>query len=544
MQLKKTLLLCALLVAVKAEPQPQTIIGALSTFTQQTLNSLLGAFNTITGGLAAGTTGNLTANGTLTLGASIGSIGIGGTATFNSNLPVLNLLNNVVNSTVTAVNQAASGILSATGSLLNTTAGVVTNALNTLLGVVNPSVANIGTGLSGSPTTTNGNIVINALNTVNTAVNNAITQASQLLGNSTVATALGSLPATLNADLATAIQAIQNATANPGTATTLLGALGPNGISAIGVYLADAANIVYTAANLPLQLYTQAAVNATLNANAAVPYTAAGIAAVNSTINGALTNANNVLNSAVGSFNNLIANVQPATAAALSTATSSINSSLNLLNNVINLFAGTTKQRVTAAVSQALNNITSLVTDVQTSLQLLNNITLNAVVAANVSISGNASAVIQPMVANLASTNATIVACSQAYLPLATRTNVYYTTALGSCVVQATAVADILLANTVAVVNSAVSRLTGTTDSVTACLQLFIPTTTCTRVTVPNAPAYINNVALDVATIKTGEVVDVASTANQVTACTTGTANSAAADFAAIASAYNQCIGA
>ncbi|ETN63169.1 hypothetical protein AND_005130 [Anopheles darlingi] len=543
MQFKKTLLLCALLVAVvQAEPQPQSILGAISTFAQQTLGSLFSAVNTIAGGLAAGTSGNLTANGSLGLGASIGSIGLGGTATFNSNLPVLNLLNNVVNSTVTAVNQAATNILSATGSLLNTTAGVLTNALNNLLGVVSPSVANIGTGLSGSPTTTNGNIVTNALNNVNTAVNNAITQASQLLGNGTVATALGSLPATLNADLAAAIQAIQNATANPGTASTLLGALGPNGISAIGVYLADAASMVYTAANLPLQLYTQAAVNATLNANAAVPYTAAGIAAVNSTINGAVANANNVLNSAVGSFNNLIANVQPATAAALISATGNINSALNQLNNVVNLFAGTTKQRVTAAVSQALNNLTSLVTDVQTSLQLLNNITLNAVVAANASISANASAVIQPMVANLASTNATIVACSKTYLPLATRTNVYYTTALGSCVVQATAVADILLANTVAVVNSAVSRLTSTTNSVKFCLQLLIPTTTCTSATVPNAPAYINNVALDVATIKAGEVVNVANIANQVAACTTGTANSAAADFAAIASAYNQCI--
>uniref|UniRef100_A0A182PPN9 Protein TsetseEP domain-containing protein n=1 Tax=Anopheles epiroticus TaxID=199890 RepID=A0A182PPN9_9DIPT len=510
----------------------------------QTTNHFLDLLSGSAAGLAAGTTGPLSLSGSLTGGLTLGGVTVGGTGTINSNLPILNLVNNVVTSTLTALNTAVNNIGTAAGTLLTNTLSTITNTLNGLLGGVTTNLNNIGSGLSGAATAANGQIVINGLNSVATAVNSAVNAASAVFGNSTVSDALGNLTSTMNADLATAIQAINNATANPGTATTLLGALGPNGINTIATFLGDAANVLYTTANIPLQLTAAAQVNATLAANAGVPYTAAGIAAVNATVNTALTNANNVLNAAVGSFSTLIANVLPETNAALAQGINNIRSSLTTLNNVFNLLAGSTKTSVTAAANTVISNLTDLVNTLQTGLGVLNTVTLNAVVSANASIAGNASAVIGPIVENLGSTNATIVNCSQTYLPLAVRTNVFYTTALGGCVVEATTVADILVGNTIAVVNSAVSRVRGSTAGVTVCISSLFPSTLCRTATVPNAPAYITNVALDVANIKTGEVVDIANTANEVATCTDGTANAAAADFAAIADAYNACIGA
>ncbi|XP_058056429.1 S-layer protein [Anopheles bellator] len=542
MQWKKTILLCTLLVAVQAEPDP-SILSAAGNLLQTVANSAGSLVQSVVNGLSAGTSGSLSASGSISAGASLGSAGAGAVLAFNSSLPILNLLNNVATSVGSALQKSVANLASAAGNLVSQTVSTLSNVVSALLGGVNSNLSNIGSGLSGAPTTANGNAVINSLNNVSAAVNASLAAASSVVGSNVVAAALGTLPAKLQSDLATAIQAINNATANPGTATTLLGALGPNGVTAIGNYLADAANVLYTTANIPLQLSTNAAVNATLNANAGVPYNSSAIAAVNSTVNSALTTASNVLNSAANALNNVIANVAQATNGALSTATSTLNSALNALNNVFTLNSAA-KLSVTAATSQALNNITSLVTTTQAILQSLNSSTLNAVASANASISGNASAVIQPLLANLASTNATVVNCTKLYLPIATSTSVYYTTALGSCAVQATTVADILLANTLAVVNSAVTRLSGSTVSVSACLQALFPSTVCTSATVPNAPAYIANVALDVATIKAGEVVEVSNTAAQVAACTTGTANAAANDFLTIATAYNQCIGA
>nr|XP_040236540.2 extracellular matrix-binding protein EbhA-like [Anopheles coluzzii] len=527
---KKAFLLCALLVSAQAAPQ----LSLLGTVT----NGFLGLLNNVATSLISGTSGTL--SGSLNLG----NIGVAGSGTISTNLPILNLVNNVVSSTLNALNTAVTNIGTAAGTLLTNTLSTITNTLNSLLGGVTTNLNTIGSGLSGAPTAANGQIVTNALNNVATAVNSAVSAASSVFGNSTVAAALGNLTNTLNADLATAIQAINNATANPGTATTLLGALGPNGISSIATFLGDAANVLYTTANIPLQLSAAAQVSGALAANAAVPYTPAGIAAVNATVNAALNNANNVLNSAVGSFNNIIANVAPATNAALTQGITNINNALTSLNSVLNLFAGQTKASVTAAANTAISNLTSLVSTLQSSLAVLNTVTLNAVASANASISGNASAVIGPIVANLASTNATIVNCSRTYLPLAVRTDVFYTTALGGCVVDATNVVNILVGNTIAVVNSAVTRVRTSTASVSVCIASLFPSTLCQTATVPNAPAYITNVALDVANIKTGEVVDVANTANDVATCTSSTANAAAADFAAIAAAYNQCIGA
>ncbi|XP_053662001.1 uncharacterized protein LOC128711161 [Anopheles marshallii] len=534
---KKAFLVCALLVTVQAEPQPQLLSG-LTSLIGSAVNGVATLLNGVASGFAAGTSGSLSASGSLTGGLNIGGITVGGTGSFNSNLPILNLINNVVSSTLNALNTAITNIGSTAGSVLSN----ITNTLNGLLGGVGTNLGTIGTGLTGAPTTANGQAVANALNNVATAVNSAVNAASSVFGSPTVSAALGNLTNTLNADLATALQAINSAVANPGTSTTLLGALGPNGVNAIATFLGDAANVLYTTANIPLQLSAAARVNASLALNAGVPYSAAGIAAVNATVNSALTNANNVLNSAIGSFNYLIANAQPATNAALAQATSTISTAVSNMNRVFNLLAGNAKTSVTTAAQLAVNNLTDLVSTLQTNLNVLNTVTLNAVASANASITGNASAVIGTMVNNLASTNATIVACSQTYLPLAVRTNVYYTTALGSCVVQATTVADILVGNTIAVVNSAASRIRTSTAGVTLCISSLFPSTVCTSATVPNAPAYINNVALDVLSIKTAEVVDIASTANQVATCTTNTANAAAADFAAIAAAYNQCI--
>uniref|UniRef100_A0A182KCX0 Uncharacterized protein n=1 Tax=Anopheles christyi TaxID=43041 RepID=A0A182KCX0_9DIPT len=529
---KKAFLLCALLVSAQSAPQINLLSG-ITGIIGATTNTIVNLLNNLA-------TGSLSLGG----GVNIGNIGVSGSGTINANLPILNLLGNVVSTTLNALNTAVTNIGTAAGSLLTNTLSTITNTLNGLLGGVTTNLNTIGSGLTGAPTTANGQVVINALNNVATAVNSAVNAASSVFGNSTVAAALGNLTSTLNADLAAAIQAINNATANPGAATTLLGALGPNGINTIATFLGDAANVLYTTANIPLQLSAAAQVNATLAANAGVPYTAAGIAAVNATVNTALNNANNVLNSVIGSFNNLIANVQPATSTALTQGLNTINSALNTLNSVFNLFAGSTKASVTAAATTVASNLTDLVSTLRTSLGVLNTVTLNAVASANASIAGNASAVIGPIVANLGSTNATVVNCSQTYLPLAVRTNVYYTTALGGCVVEATTVANILVGNTIAVINSAVTRVRTSTGSVSVCIAQLLPTTLCQTVTVPNAPAYLTNVALDVASIKSGEVVDVANTANDVASCTSNTANAAAADFAAIAAAYNQCIGA
>uniref|UniRef100_A0A182LXJ1 Uncharacterized protein n=1 Tax=Anopheles culicifacies TaxID=139723 RepID=A0A182LXJ1_9DIPT len=565
---KKAFCLCALLVAVQvsegsalrgalsysrsrtgsftsqAEPQPQLLLNGLTSLVGSAVNGVSTVLNGLASGFAAGTSGSLSASGTITGGLNIGGITVGAGGSFNSNLPILNLVNNVVTSTLNALNTAISNIGTAAGSLLTNTLATITNTLNSLLGGVGSSLGTIGSGLSGAPTAANGQIVINALNNVATAVGATVNAASSVFGNSTVAAALGNLTSTLNTDLAAAIQAINNATANPGAATTLLGALGPNGINTIATFLGDAAGVLYTTANIPLQLTSVARVNATLAANAGVPYSASGIAAVNGTVNAVLANANSVLNAAVGSFASLIANTQPATNAALAAATATINTGLANLNRVFNLLATDTKTSVTTAAQLAISNLTDLVSTLQTNLNVLNTVTLNAVASANASITADASAVIGPIVANLGSTNATVVACSQTYLPVAVRTNVLYTTALGSCVVEATTIGNILVGNTIAVINSAATRIRSSTADVTVCISSFFPSTLCRTATVPNAPAYITNVALDVVNIKTGEVIDVTNTANDVATCTTDTANAATADFGAIASAYNQCIGA
>uniref|UniRef100_A0A182W6X8 Protein TsetseEP domain-containing protein n=1 Tax=Anopheles minimus TaxID=112268 RepID=A0A182W6X8_9DIPT len=526
-----------------AEPQPQLLSG-LTSLVGSAVNGVATVLNGVATGFAAGTSGSLSASGSLSGGVNIGGITIGAGGTFNSNLPILNLVNNVVTSTLSALNTAISNIGSTAGTVLTNALATITNTLNSLLGGVSTSLGTIGSGLSGAPTTANGQAVINALNNVATAVNSAVNAASSVFGSTTVAGALGNLTATLNTDLAAAIQAINSATANPGAATTLLGALGPNGINTIATFLGDAAGVLYTTANIPLQLTAAARVNATLTANAGVPYSAAGIAAVNGTVNAVLANANNVLNAAVGSFVSTMANVQPATNAALAQATATINTALSNLNRVFNLLAANTKTSVTTAAQLAVSNLTDLVSTLQSNLSTLNTVTLNAIVSANASIAADASAIIGVLVENLGSTDATVVACSQTYLPLAVRTNVLYTTALGSCAVEATTIANILVGNTIAVVNSAATRIRSSTADVTLCISAIFPSTLCRTATVPNAPAYITNVALDVANIKTGEVLDVANTANEVALCASDTANAAATDFGAIATAYDQCLSA